>query len=164
MSGKKPSQKPGLCVRIDVLNRTRTVLPSMQLLKRGAELAFEPLVAVAKGLPFSASLVCVGGRRIKAMNSRFTGRNCLTDVLAFEDMEVDQQEGVFRVGDVIICSQVAAREAARRRCKTSEELLLYAIHGWLHLAGYRDKTEDQRGEMVQAESRILGELGLTREA
>jgi probable rRNA maturation factor len=162
--GKKASQKPGFCVKIDVLNRTRTVLPSMRLLKRAAELTLKPLAEVGKGLPLSASLVCVGGRRMRAMNSRFTGRSCLTDVLAFEDMEVDRAEGVFRVGDVIICSQVAAREAQRRCRRTSEELLLYAIHGWLHLAGYRDKTEDQRAEMVQAEIRILAELGLTREA
>ena len=41
-----------------------------------------------------------------------------------------------------------------------DELLLYVIHGALHLAGYDDQTEEQRAVMYARESEILRQLGV----
>ena len=42
-----------------------------------------------------------------------------------------------------------------------DELLLYAIHGALHLVGYEDLTAARRAEMRQREQFYLAMFGLT---
>ncbi len=138
-------------------------MPSRRLLAAAAELALAPLAARASGLPVLASLVCVGERRMKDLNRRFTGRAELTDVLSFEEMEPDPEGGCFRAGDVVICSEAARRQARERGLNLRGELTLYAVHGWLHLAGHRDKKPAERARMVRAERRIMGRLGLSRD-
>jgi probable rRNA maturation factor len=68
------------------------------------------------------------------------------------------------VGEVVICRPVAVREARRRRLSVEGELLLYAVHGWLHLAGYDDGTAGRRRCMRAAEGRILRRLGFAPKA
>ena len=149
-------------MRVAVINHTRVKLPARSLLVRGAEQALAGLRRRARGRPLAATLVCVGERRMKDYNRRFTGRSELTDVLAFFEGEVDREEGTYRAGDVIVCSEAARRQARARGIRVSDELLLYAVHGWLHLAGYRDATSAQRAGMVDAERCIMNKLGLRR--
>jgi probable rRNA maturation factor len=153
---------PPCGVRLAVVNRTRCRLPSLQLLNRAAGLALSPLVSKAGKRPLAATLVCVGQRRMRQLNARFTGRSELTDVLSFAEGEVDPDEGVYRVGDVIICSAAARKAARGRGVSIKDELMLYALHGWLHLAGYRDGNSVQKDRMVAAERRIMKALGLRR--
>ena len=149
-------------VRVTVVNRTRSRLPARGALVRGAGLALARLRPAAGGRRLATTLVCVGRRRMRVLNARFRGRRELTDVLSFGEHEVDPEDGSFRAGDVVICSEVARRQARRRKIRARDELLLYAIHGWLHLAGYRDGTERRRSEMARAERRIMRRLGVRR--
>ncbi len=149
-------------MRVAVVNHTRLKLPPRLLIEKGAGLALTNLRSQAGGRPLAVALVCVGQKRMKDLNRRFTGRSELTDVLSFPECEVDREEGTFRVGDVVICSEAARRAARARGIGASHELMLYAIHGWLHLAGYRDATSAQKARMVKAEKRIMNRLGLRR--
>jgi probable rRNA maturation factor len=150
-------------VQVEVVNRTRCRLPARKLLTRAAGRALAPLASRSGRRPMSTTLVCVGRRRMEALNSRFTGRAELTDVLSFAEGEVDREEDCYRVGDVVICSEAARRQARARGLRLGGELLLYALHGWLHLAGYRDRTSRQKARMVEAERTIMKELGLSRD-
>ena len=40
----------------------------------------------------------------------------------------------------------------------SDELSLYLIHGWLHLAGYDDRNDADRAAMRQAEQQAMAIL------
>jgi len=150
-------------VRLEIANRTRSPLPPRKLLAEAARLALRPLSKKARGRPLAATLTCVGERRMRKLNARFAGRAETTDVLAFPMGEVDPEEGRFAAGDVVICGPVARRQARARGLSVRGELLLYALHGWLHLAGHRDGTRRGRAAMVRAEQRIMKRLGLPRD-
>jgi len=100
------------------------------------------------------SIAVVGRKRMAALNKRFKGRSGLTDVLAF-----DLGSGGELDGEVVVCSDVAAREAKRRGTNPSGELALYVLHGVLHLMGMNDDTVDAARRMHRKALRLLHEAG-----
>lgn len=58
-------------------------------------------------------------------------------------------------GEIVVCVPQAARAAARFGTTPADELLLYLVHGWLHLAGLDDVAEDDRARMRAAEAEAL---------
>ena len=144
-----------------MFNLTRERLPGRALLRRAAELA---LAGVPGRRPLLTTVTCVGDRRMAALNAQFHSRAGTTDVLSFPIGEIDEDTGRLLVGEVVVCRPVAVREARRRGLAVADELLLYALHGWLHLAGHDDHRDADRRRMRAAERRILRRLGLAREA
>ena len=59
------------------------------------------------------------------------------------------------LGEVIVCADVAADEAARRGLDTRAELYLYVVHGLLHLLGWDDSTASTRAAMNRRARRIV---------
>jgi probable rRNA maturation factor len=81
-----------------------------------------------------------------------------TDVLTFE-LDHDPR-GRVTAGEVVVCVPYALREARRRRVPPRAELLLYALHGMLHLCGYDDRTDRDFATMHRREDEILNQLGV----
>jgi probable rRNA maturation factor len=104
------------------------------------------------------SLALVGDRRMAALHERFMGIAGPTDVLTFE-LEYDARGRVV-AGEVVVCVPHAIREAHRRRVAPRDEVLLYALHGMLHLCGYDDRTQRDFAKMHRREDQILRQLGL----
>lgn len=103
------------------------------------------------------SLALVGDRRMSALHHRFMGIHGPTDVLTFP---IDQdQDGAVTLGEVIVCVPQARREAKRGTIPVRLELLLYALHGMLHLLGYDDRTARDFHTMHRIEDDILTQLG-----
>ena len=63
-------------------------------------------------------------------------------------------------GDVIVSAETAIQLAARYDWPPADELLLYVIHGTLHLVGYDDLDDASRAEMRSRERHYLAALGL----
>jgi probable rRNA maturation factor len=82
------------------------------------------------------------------LHERFLGKKGPTDVLSFPH------------GEIVVSADTARREAEARGIKPIDELVLYVVHGALHLDGYDDRTPSQREEMRRAERRVLTGLGL----
>jgi len=61
-------------------------------------------------------------------------------------------------GEICISAEAAARFAARKGRDFSEELTLYLVHGWLHLAGHDDRSPHRRRAMRRAEARAMSLL------
>ena len=62
------------------------------------------------------------------------------------------------IGDVVVCPQVAARQAGRSAVALDDELALLVVHGVLHLLNY-DHAEEQESEaMKTARARAPGPL------
>jgi probable rRNA maturation factor len=103
------------------------------------------------------SLVLVGDRRMSSLHVEFMGIAGPTDVLTFA-METD---GAARVtsGEVIVCVPEAQRQARKRNLMPRLELLLYSLHGMLHLTGYDDRTSRAYRTMHRIEDAILTQLG-----
>lgn len=93
---------------------------------------------------------------IHELNRRFLNHDEPTDVLSFA---LDQRPG-FVEGEIVASADTAASRAVEFDWPPEDELLLYVVHGTLHLAGYDDKTPELRDEMRRRERHYLGEFGL----
>jgi probable rRNA maturation factor len=60
---------------------------------------------------------------------------------------------------VIVSADTASRRAAEFGWQMQDELLLYVIHGTLHLTGFDDKTDSDRAVMRAKEEQYLRSLG-----
>src|SRR3989338_2785590 len=78
------------------------------------------------------SIVIVTHQRIRALNQIYLKRNYATDVLAFDQKETPPRKKSLK-GDVIISIDAALKNSKQFKNSLSEELILYIIHGILHL-------------------------------
>ena len=113
----------------------------------------------------------VGDARMRRENRRWLGEEGVTDVLTFDLREEERSdergrgsvEGRRRPwidGQVIVCQSVARRKARARGADWRKELLLYVVHGCLHLCGYDDERSEDAERMHRREDEILTALGL----
>jgi rRNA maturation RNase YbeY len=103
------------------------------------------------------SLALVNDRQMSDLHLQFLGIRGPTDVLTFE-LDHDQRGNV-TAGEVIVCVPEARRQSPRN---ARRELLLYALHGMLHLSGFDDKTAATYTIMHRKEDEILEQLGVGR--
>jgi probable rRNA maturation factor len=97
-----------------------------------------------------------------------------TDVLAFpmDDLDLRGSRGVPQgtgsddddlaptvLGDVVLCADVAARQAAEAGHSTLAELQLLTTHGVLHLLGFDHATPEQHDEMFGLQAELLAGFG-----
>ena len=99
----------------------------------------------------SASFVFVDDALMIEHHSLFKGIDRPTDVLAFPAGDPDPS-GELDLGDVVICTDQAARQAVGQGIGYMEELYVLALHGFLHLLGY--DHERDRGQMRQLEMKL----------
>jgi len=104
------------------------------------------------------SVALVGDRRMSELHEQFMGVAGPTDVLTFP-LDLDAR-GRPVSGEVIVCVPEARRQAKARKVPVERELLLYALHGLLHLCGYDDRTDAAFRAMHRAEDRILTQIGV----
>ena len=137
---------------IDISNR-QTALPfDAQRLKRTAEALLRDAGIDSAEL----SIAVVDDPTIHQLNRQFLEHDQPTDVLSF----LLEREGGHLEGEVIVSSETALRSAARYGWSPEDELLLYLIHGTLHLVGYDDHTSEERVAMRAGERRYLALWGL----
>lgn len=91
---------------------------------------------------------------IHALNKRFLEHDEPTDVITFPYSQKPLH------GDLAISTDTAISAAAERGHEAAEELLLYVIHGILHLCGYDDVSEKKRAVMKKKEAEYLSKLGV----
>ena len=83
-----------------------------------------------------------------------------TDVLSFPMDELrpgtqDEPTPAGLLGDVVLCPEVAARQAVAANHSTVEELLLLTTHGILHLLGFDHVEPEEEKEMFALQRRLL---------
>jgi probable rRNA maturation factor len=59
------------------------------------------------------------------------------------------------LGDVVLCPQVAAAQAAQAGHSTQDELELLCVHGILHLLGYDHADPEEEAEMFGLQGELL---------
>ncbi|MCX5705234.1 MAG: rRNA maturation RNase YbeY [Candidatus Omnitrophica bacterium] len=93
--------------------------------------------------------VCfVTDAQIKKLNVKFLKHNRPTDVISFD---ISNDPNKF-IADIAVSTDTAIRNSKAYHTTPRQELLLYAIHGILHLIGYNDSTAPQRAIMRRKES------------
>ena len=106
--------------------------------------------------PPKVSVLIVTAAKIRSLNRMHRGVRETTDVLTFEV----QAEGEPAEADIVVCADVAARQAAKRKHSIERELLLYATHGVLHCCGFEDETPRGCSAIHAEEDRILAAIGV----
>ncbi len=128
-----------------------------------------PAAAVALGAEIiSFNVVLVDDARMVRMHREYHDDPTTTDVLSFdlrdEVFAGSPEAGVLPAveGEVYVCIDEAARQAADRGHAVGHELLLYAVHGLLHLVGYDDHDPDDQQRMHEREDELLEAIGVGR--
>jgi len=95
----------------------------------------------------------------RSLNRDYRGVDRPTNVLSFP---FESPPGVVmdHLGDLVICAQVVAREAADQGKLPSHHWAHMVVHGVLHLLGYDHQRDDEAEEMESLEREILAGLGI----
>lgn len=102
------------------------------------------------------SLAVVEDVAMARLNWKYLRHRGPTDVLSFV---LDESESALD-GEVVVCAETAIRTAPKYGWSAHDELLLYVIHGTLHLVGHDDATDALRATMQRQEAALLQKLGI----
>ena len=104
------------------------------------------------------NVVLVDSDTIRQYNRDFLQHDYPTDTISFP-IEDRRSEGHLE-GEVLVCTEIAKDRAKEFGWTAEEELLLYVVHGMLHLAGFDDATPEQQTIMQEKEREYLATLGI----
>ena len=97
---------------------------------------------------------------IAQLNEHWMEKEGPTDVLAFPMDELrpglvneEPEEGV--LGDLVLCVDIAERQAREAGHRTEDEVDLLTVHGILHLLGYDHAEPEEHKEMFGLQDEIL---------
>lgn len=141
---------------IEVLNRQRLVRVDR---RRLAKLAGDTLSALGRG-EAEVTLAFVRDATIRSLNLKFRGKDAATDVLSFpasaDEMEHSPHTENEGLGDVVISTDTALKQARDAGHSLDRELSELLIHGVLHLCGYDHEIDN--GKMNRVELRLRRKL------
>jgi probable rRNA maturation factor len=120
----------------------------LQAVRQALELA-----GVASG---EVSIAVVDDAEMHALNRQHLKHDYPTDVLSF----LLERDGDRLEGEIVVSADYAAAEAERHGWPAENELLLYAVHGALHLVGYDDTSPAAAEAMRRQERAILATFAL----
>ncbi len=118
--------------------------------------AVENVLAAGGIAAGEVSVAIVDDPTIHRLNVEFLQHDYPTDVLSF----LLEREGNRLEGEVIASADTAIRNAEKYGWPPADELLLYVIHGTLHLVGFDDATDELQAVMRAAEAEHLARFGL----
>ena len=146
-----PSKSPPRFVLAVTAEVGKAYLPYLRRHLRAAHKRLGPA-------PRELSLALVADKRMSELHQRFMGVPGPTDVLTFP-LEADGRGRVVS-GEVVVCVPEARRRARAEGTTVEKELLLYALHGLLHLCGFDDTTGAGFATMHRTEDKILTAIGV----
>jgi probable rRNA maturation factor len=89
----------------------------------------------------------------RRLNRAYRSVDAPTDVLSFPQSSPPGPQPPF-LGDIVIASGVAERQAREHGHGRATELRILALHGLLHLLGYDHDDPRDRARMARAEARL----------
>jgi probable rRNA maturation factor len=137
--------------RLSITNESGSALPA-GLARRASALARAASRAARRDY-CDVSLVFVREARMRALNRTYRHHDRVTDVLSF----TYQARPV--VGEIVICSAQARRQALRHAHSLAHELEILIVHGLLHIAGHDHVRAPDRLRMHGLERRVIQSAG-----
>ncbi len=106
------------------------------------------------------SVMLVGEVAMAALHERFMDEPGSTDVLSFPMDELragtkDELSSEGILGDIVICPEVAKRQAVSAGHTTEVEMRLLLTHGILHLLGHDHADPDEHKVMFGLQAQLL---------
>ena len=141
---------------IEVVNRQRRIRVDR---RQVARLASNALAALDRG-DESVTVAFVRDQAIRSLNHKFREDDRVTDVLSFpafaERARDSRAETDESLGDVVISTDTALRQAREAGHSFEREVSELLIHGVLHLCGYDHESDS--GEMNRLELKLRRKL------
>jgi probable rRNA maturation factor len=109
--------------------------------------------------PGDLSLSLVDDREMARLHGEFSGDPTPTDVLAFPLEGPGPAGPGVPAAEVVLSVETAVREARARGLRPRTEVLLYAVHGILHLRGEDDHDPVRARRMDRRTLALLRSLG-----
>jgi probable rRNA maturation factor len=138
---------------VEVINQQRRRIPRAAI-ARAVHLVLES----GRWSKADISVAVVNASTMRRLNRSFLGHDYVTDVLSFVYQRNARQKTL--LGEIVVCADQAWKMASRQTWLGSDELVLYVIHGVLHLIGYNDDTAVAQRRMRAAERKFVRALGL----
>ena len=139
-------------IEIDVVNRQACHQVDSQRLVEATRYVLQSH-GVTSG---EISIAVLDNQAIRELNLEFLDHDYATDVLSFVlEREDDNLEG-----DIAVSVEMAAEQAVQHGWPAAHELLLYVVHGALHLVGLDDKQPESVEQMRSAEHQACEWLGI----
>ena len=123
----------------------------------------------------NVSISFVSAEEIRELNERFRNIDKTTDVLSFPNLNktVEQKlsefesernfdDGLLFLGDIVICKEVAKKQAKEYGHSLKREVCFLALHSLLHLLGYDHIEKDDEEVMQTLAKEILKNMGVNR--
>lgn len=113
------------------------------------------------------SISFVDEKKIRELNRNFRSIDKTTDVLSFpiedffnEDRKTLLKKPYLMLGDIVICLDVARKQAKELGHSFEREIMYLTCHSILHLLGY-DHMEDEDKKIMRArEKEVMKNLGV----
>ncbi len=105
-------------------------------------------------------IAVIADAQMRRQHRRWLGDPSSTDVLTFDLRDRRSPRTVD--GLLLVCGSLARTRARRRGGDWRAELILYVVHGCLHLCGYNDRDSREARHMHELEDQILSRLGWGR--
>jgi probable rRNA maturation factor len=121
-----------------------------------------PQTAADPAAHWAVNVVLLDDQQITDLNEQFLGHEGPTDVITFDltegSLQGHPQEAIRLIGEIYVSLPVAERASCQYSTGLGYEVVLYIVHGLLHLAGEDDLTPEARIGMRAAEKRVMSAL------
>ena len=114
-----------------------------------ASIAKDTLKVLKKSSRIELGIAFLSDAAIRPINKRYRHRDRATDVLSFE---------LGPCAQILISSDTALKNSGIFNTSFEEEIILYVIHGILHIIGYDDGTAEEKRRMSKKERMVLNKL------
>ena len=140
----------------EVINETTTVIDAAEF----AALADHVLTAMHVSPAAELNIMFIDPEPMEELHVRWLDLPGPTDVMSFPMDELrpglpDSPTPAGTLGDIVLCPQVAAKQALAAGHSAIEEMLLLTVHGILHLLGYDHAEPEEKKEMFDLQRRLL---------
>ena len=108
------------------------------------------------------SILLVDESTMSSYHEKYMGEPGPTDVLSFPMDELrppgdDDEPPEGLLGDIVLCPQVTAAQAAEHGRSATEESEYLLVHGLLHLLGFDHADPEEHAEMFGVKDRIVSD-------
>ncbi|MCM8799595.1 MAG: rRNA maturation RNase YbeY [Candidatus Omnitrophica bacterium] len=137
-------------MQIDILNLTRE---KFYIDKNKLQRHIYLIVKLLKIKSIKLNVYFINEKMMRKLNKSFFKKNYSTDVLTFN---LGDTKDI--LAELFICLKVAKRNAVLYNNPFLKEILLYIIHGILHILGFDDRTKKQKNLMEKKQEEILKKI------
>ena len=105
------------------------------------------------------SVLLTDDKKIRELNKKYRGQDRATDVLSFSQNEGEENEPDYHLmGDVVISTVTAKRQASQHGLSLEEEIVLLLIHGILHLLGFNHERPEEAYHMKKKTRKLFDHI------